>query len=48
MQNKFWLILVLVAAGATVSGCVPLVVGAGGVVLTDEIMEQENGDDGLF
>ena len=48
MQGKFWLILVLVTAGAAMSGCVPLMAGAGGAVLGDQIMEQENGGDGLF
>jgi hypothetical protein len=47
MKNKFWLGLVIVIAGAAASGCAPLV-AVGGVVLLDEVMEQENGGDGLF
>ena len=46
MQKKLWLILALAVTG--LSGCVPLVVGAGGAVVADEIMEQEGGGDGLF
>lgn len=48
MQTKLWLILVLVAAGAGVSGCAPLVIGGAAAVVADEVMEQESGGDGLF
>ncbi len=33
---------------ALASGCVPLAVGAGAVVVTDEIIEDDRGGDGLF
>ena len=40
----FGLILAMVA----LSGCAPLIVGAGGAVIADEIAEDQNGGDGLF
>ncbi|MCF6315310.1 MAG: hypothetical protein L3J30_03255 [Marinosulfonomonas sp.] len=48
MQSKFWRVLVLAVASATVSGCTPLLIGAAGAVIVDEVMEQEQGGDGLF
>lgn len=48
MRNGLWLILALAAAGFGVSGCAPLVIGAAGAVVADEVMEQESGGDGLF
>ncbi len=48
MQNKLWRVLVLIMACTAVSGCTPLLVGAAGAVIVDEVMEQEQGGDGLF
>lgn len=48
MRGKFWVILAMMAAGTALSGCAPLVVGAAGAVVVDEVMEQEGGGDGLF
>jgi len=48
MQRKLRLILAIVATWAVLSGCVPLVIGAGGAVLADKLVEQEQGGDGLF
>ena len=48
MQNNFWRALALVVTCTAVSGCTPLVVGAAGAVVVDEVMEQEQGGDGLF
>lgn len=48
MQSKFWRVLALVVASAAISGCTPLLVGAAGAVIVDEVMEQEQGGDGLF
>ncbi len=31
-----------------VSGCAPLIVGAGGAVLADKVVEDQQGGDGLF
>lgn len=48
MTKKLWLVLALVTAGVTVSGCSPLLVGAAGVVIVDEALERDQGGDGLF
>ena len=48
MQSKLGLILAIAATWAVLSGCVPLVIGAGGAVLADKLVEQEQGGDGLF
>lgn len=48
MRMKYWLILALAAAPAILSGCAPVVIGAAGAVVADEVMEQEKGGDGLF
>ena len=46
MHLKFWLVLTI--ATATLSGCAPVVIGAAGAVVADEVIEQEKGGDGLF
>lgn len=33
---------------ALLAGCVPLMVGGAAVVVTDQVMEDRNGGDGLF
>ena len=48
MQSKLGQILGILAAWAVLSGCVPLVVGAAGVVIVDKVVEQKQGGDGLF
>ena len=48
MTNKFWLILTLVTGATALSGCVPVAIGAAGVVIADEAIEQDQGGDGLF
>lgn len=40
--------LILALATTALSGCAPLIVGAGGAVIADEIVEDERGGDGLF
>ena len=35
-------------AAATLSGCGPLLVGAGGALIADKAVENHQGDDGLF
>lgn len=37
-----------VALTSTLSGCVPLALGAGGAVAADEYQEDREGGDGLF
>ena len=41
--------IVMLAIGLmTVSGCVPVVVGAGAAVVADSVVEDRQGGDGLF
>ncbi|NNK78800.1 MAG: hypothetical protein HKP40_08835 [Litoreibacter sp.] len=47
-MKKISFILMTIAASATLSGCAPLVIGAGGAVIADEIVEDRKGGDGLF
>lgn len=47
MHKTFWLIATLLAP-TLLSGCGPVVVGAAGAVVADEVIEQERGGDGLF
>ena len=47
-MQKLWVALALVVASIAVSGCVPLAVGAGAVVVADEIIEDDRGGDGLL
>ncbi len=35
-------------AAATLPGCAPLLVGAGGALIADKAVENHQGDDGLF
>jgi hypothetical protein len=48
MQNKLWLILVLAASSAALSGCVPVAFGAAGAVIADKVVEDQKGGEGLF
>ena len=48
MKNNLFLTLALMVAGATFSGCVPVLIGAAGAVAVDEVLEQKQGGDGLF
>lgn len=47
MSPKLIALLALMAATHTVAGCTTLVVGGAGLIIADEVMEQD-GDDGLF
>ncbi len=42
------LTLVALMAALLVSGCAPLLIGGAGAVVADEVIEQDNGGDGLF
>ncbi len=42
------LLLLSVLAVPVLSGCVPVAVGAGAVVVADEVIEDREGGDGLF
>ncbi len=48
MTNRIWLIFGLIAGTAALSGCVPVAIGAGAVLIADEAIEQDQGGDGLF
>lgn len=48
MRNRFWMVLVLGISGAALAGCAPVLFGAAGAVVVDEVMERERGGDGLF
>jgi hypothetical protein len=47
MSMRKLTVLGLMLAALTTSACAPLVVG-GAVVLADEVVEQDQGGDGLF
>lgn len=38
----------LTLAFLVLSGCTPVIVGAGVAVIADEVLENQNGGDGLF
>ena len=42
------IIILIGLAAATLSGCGPLLVGAGGAVIADKEVEDQQGGDGLF
>lgn len=48
MLTRLSTILVSLACIAALSGCVPVVIGAGGVIAADTIAEDREGGDGLF
>lgn len=48
MKRQVWLMLALGLWMSALSGCAPLIVGGAGVVIVDEMMEQEQGGDGLI
>ncbi len=48
MRSKLGLILATAATCAVLSGCVPIVIGAPVAVAVDELIERDQGGDGLF
>ncbi|MEO1564428.1 MAG: hypothetical protein AAFR98_13410 [Pseudomonadota bacterium] len=46
-MNKVVLTLLALFAAFQISGCAAAI-GAGGVIVADEVLEDQNGDDGLF
>lgn len=48
MQKNLGLIIVLLMAATTLSGCAAVAVGAAGAVVADKVVEDRNGGDGLF
>ena len=47
MKPRVWAILALLLSVPVLSACGPLI-GAGAVVAADKVVEEENGDEGLF
>lgn len=45
MKALAWIVL---AAAMSLQACTPVIIGAGAAVVADEVMEQEQGGDGLF
>jgi predicted small secreted protein len=41
-------IAALILTAALLSGCGPIIIGAGGAVLADKVVEDQQGGDGLF
>ncbi len=48
MQKTVWMVLAAVVTTAVLSGCAPLLIGGAGAVVADEVIEQDQGGDGLF
>jgi hypothetical protein len=48
MMRKTGLGLLMLAAVLGLSACAPLLIGGAGVVVADEVIEQDKGGDGLF
>jgi len=48
MSPRFALLLALTLGLPALTACAPVIIGAGGAVVADEIMEEEKGGDGLF
>ncbi len=46
MRTRLLLALALAASG--LAGCVPVAIGAGGAVIADQVVEDQQGGDGLF
>ncbi|MCB2129062.1 MAG: hypothetical protein KDE03_08275 [Rhodobacteraceae bacterium] len=40
--------LLTLAAAGILSGCAPVLIGAGGAVIADKVVEDQKGGDGLF
>lgn len=47
MQKTGWMALLALLA-LTIAGCAPLIVGGAAAVVADEVIEQDQGGDGLF
>ncbi|MGB7269364.1 MAG: hypothetical protein WBC90_07560 [Albidovulum sp.] len=47
-MRKIGTTFVFILTAATLMGCAPLIIGAGGAVIADKVAEDQNGGDGLF
>lgn len=48
MMRKTGLVALVTVLGLTFAGCAPLLIGGAGAVVADEVIEQDQGGDGLF
>jgi hypothetical protein len=48
MRMTLWKALAALMITATLSACAPLLIGGGAAVVADEVVEQDQGGDGLF
>jgi hypothetical protein len=48
MGMRLWGIVLGLATLALLSGCAPLIIGGGGAIIADQVVEDQNGGDGLF
>ena len=44
MEAKLWVVLALLASSLGLSACGPALVGAGGAVVADEVVEEDGGN----
>lgn len=48
MRLTFWKAVLALTVAATLPACAPLLIGGGAAVVADEVIEQDQGGDGLF
>ncbi|WP_309664111.1 hypothetical protein [Tabrizicola sp.] len=48
MQITLWKAVAVLLAVTTLTACAPLLIGGAGAVVADEVIEQDQGGDGLF
>jgi predicted small secreted protein len=48
MMRKTGLMVLVTLLALTTAGCAPLLIGGAGAVVADEVIEQDQGGDGLF
>lgn len=48
MQRTLWQAVATVFVTALLTGCAPVIIGGAAAIVADEVVEQEEGGDGLF
>ena len=48
MRRTLWETVTAVFFTALLSGCAPVIIGGAAAIVADEVIEQEEGGDGLF
>ncbi|KAF0115561.1 MAG: hypothetical protein FD150_978 [Rhodobacteraceae bacterium] len=48
MMQKTGLVVLMTLLALATAGCAPLLIGGAGAVVADEVIEQDQGGDGLF